>query len=140
MFGGRTSDDARLLIVTDQCLEARQGSEVTPVSCHPRFHLIQYLDVGSYTPVIHHIVSPAIGLILVALRAGIWATGANRYIGAGNPHAVIAPGIDTHIELIGHVAVNTSRARTSDRVLVMTGLIVSFGLMALSTDTIPLGD
>ena len=109
MFGGRTSDDARLLIVTDQCLEARQGSEVTPVSRHPCFRLIQYLDVGFYAPVIYNIVSPGIGLILMALRAGIGAAGANGYIGTGNPHAVIASGIDAHVELIGHVAVNTGR-------------------------------
>ena len=140
MLGDRTSDDTGLLAVADDCLKARQGSEVAPVGRHPCLRLIQYLDVWLYAPVIHHIVSPAIGLVLMALCASIGAAGTDRYIGAGNPHTVIASGIDAHVELIGHVTVNTGGARTSERVPVVTGLIVSLGLMALSADAIPLGD
>ena len=140
MLGDRTSDDTGLLAVADDCLKARQGSEVTPIGSYPSFRLIQCPDVRLHAPVIYNIVSPAIGLILVALGAGIGAAGADRHIGAGNPHTVIASRIDAHVELIGHVAVNTGGTRTGGRVPVVTGLVVSLWLMALGAYAITLGD
>lgn len=73
----------------------------------------------------------------MTLVARIRATRTQRQVGARNPHAVISPGIDTHIKLAGHVAIDTGAPRRSDLMPMVRGVVVVAGQMALGTDPIP---
>ncbi len=92
----------------------------------------------THTPIHQGRVGPVRTLVGVALIAGIWRPRAYGKIRPRDAHAVVAPRIDTHIELARHVAVHAGAACRRDLVPVVGWVVVGAGQMTLGTYAVAL--
>ena len=76
----------------------------------------------------------------MACGAGVRTAGHQRQVGPWNAHAVIPAGIDPHVNLGRHMALDTLGAGTGDLVSVVGGVVIGAGQVALATDAVALGD
>ena len=75
-----------------------------------RFDEVRFLPAVGTVPLHDRLGGPAVGLVLVALIAGVRSSVGDREIGTRHAEAVIAPDIDHHVGVRRHVAVDAQRA------------------------------
>jgi hypothetical protein len=90
-------------------------------------------------PIRHGLSGPLGGVTDMTLGAGIRRAERNRQVGARHPHTVITPGVDDHVILGGHVAVDALRAGAPGLVMMVPGDIEFRRHVALRTESVPFG-